>query len=412
MNIERQSQGVPSASRPSAAQDGDQSNDPETNFKDDIRVMKKPSREKGFRYWDLPLEIRIMILEYLIPQRICCVRSIEYISFFPSTVLPPISTIFVEWEAEMVRRTCNLVFVVGGNVIHTEWWNKRDNQIYFPGIRVMDRWARWEEKLPNGTKMLQDATVIANVLELVEDRYRGPKSSDIFAKHIKLGSFEGVKKFQLVLLTVESGVKYGIEYIKNGRELERGKQKLTLNAAVYGDDVRAVIGLDDKRLTCLLKPIFEWLRNIEKIPSWLIRHRNGFNLIKHLRSEWEKDLKQLFEEQWLRNQTAVWSPDMFTGEHFGYKDRQTRVDRGHRAVEKLVRGMPAIQPVIMFENRWPADQDVTMQFGRRQVNPWRNDADDNIWFGRKGNDGLLSISNRRGLCLSNLLLEAGRVTLF
>ncbi|KAF2966091.1 hypothetical protein GQX73_g7481 [Xylaria multiplex] len=216
--------------------------------------------------------------------------------------------------------------------------------------------------------MLQGATVIANVLELIEDQYRGPKSSDIFAKHIKLGSFDGVKKFQLVLLTVESGVKYGIEYIKNGRELER----------VYGDDVRAVIDLDDKRLACLFKPIFEWLRNIERIPPWLIRHRNGFNLIKHLRSEWMKDLKQLFEEQWLRNQTAAWSTDMFTGEHCGYKNRQTIVDRRHRGVEKLVRGMPAIQPVIMFENRWPADEDVTMQFGRRHVNPWRNDADDDI----------------------------------
>ncbi len=69
----------------------------------------------------------------------------------------------------------------------------------------MDRWVRWEEKLPSGTAKLQGATVIANVLELVEDRYRGSRNSDIFAKHIQLGSFDGVKKFQLVLLTVECG---------------------------------------------------------------------------------------------------------------------------------------------------------------------------------------------------------------
>ncbi|KAI3339186.1 hypothetical protein F4824DRAFT_53293 [Ustulina deusta] len=378
-----------SVCRSSMGQYGARGTDRKTTVERDTQVSKARRRRKGFAYWRLPLEIRRRILEFILPQRIVCIRSPEYMSRFPSTDLPVILSTFKEWETEMMTRACNFVFVLSSTRVHRQWWNRRDDPIYFPGIRLMDRWVRWEEKLPSGTAKLQGATVIANVLELVEDRYRGSRNSDIFAKHIQLGSFDGVKKFQLVLLTVECG-----------DDLD-----------IYGDDKRAVVDLDDKRLPDLLRRVFRYLRIVQIRPACVFRHRNGSNLLRHLRGEWNNDLRQLFEEQWLRNQTVAWSPEMFTDAHFGYHNRLMMVNRRHRTVERLVHKMPEIQPVIMFEKRWPNDYDMTMQFGTAQLSPSRHNREDRIWFGGKNRtDGLVSISNRRGMCISTQM-DVGRVTL-
>jgi hypothetical protein len=117
----------------------------------------------------------------------------------------------------------------------------------------MNTWnTRWAKKGRGGTNALEGATVIANVLELVDDRYRGTTYSDIFAKQIKFGSINGVMKFQLVLLTVDCGE--GLD--------------------IYGeDDVRATVDLNNKRLPDLLRPVFAHFREWPKSNNVSLSHQ-------------------------------------------------------------------------------------------------------------------------------------------
>ncbi|KAI1822444.1 hypothetical protein F4861DRAFT_387509 [Xylaria intraflava] len=127
-------------------------------------------------------------------------------------------------------------------------------------------------------------------------------------------------------------------------------QLLTQDAAVYGDDIRATVDIDDERLVNLLEPVFTRMRACMCWPSG-VRHTTESKLVKHLKRQWNKDLKALFEEQWLRSQTVTWTPEMFTDKRFGYQNQHAAVNRAHRDVEKLIRRMPSIRPVVMFEKR-------------------------------------------------------------
>ncbi|KAK5625782.1 hypothetical protein RRF57_001498 [Xylaria bambusicola] len=343
--------------------------------KGDGQVVKKPGQEKGFAYWRLPPEIRLMILELVIPHRISCIRHPEFMEWIPSIEFPEFLKTFKEWFDEVHRRGINPLFKLSSKdriLWRSEWWNRRDDPIYIPNIYLMDIWKGWR-----ATKLLQGATVIAKVLELVEDEYRGSMLSDIFANHIKQKDFDGVKKFQLVLLTVECG-----------EDLD-----------IYGNDnERAVIGLSDKRLPNLLRPVFA---RCKSYGCYELRHHNPPALLRRLRDEWNKDLRQLFEEQWLRNQEIEWSEEMFTDERFGYQHQNQMLDREHTAVATLVREMPVIEPVIMFERRWPEDHILT-------TSRWR--PGNSSWYAAKSGDGMLSISNRRAMCISHDL-HHGRRTL-
>ncbi|KAI0506368.1 hypothetical protein F5B22DRAFT_650758 [Xylaria bambusicola] len=349
---------------------------PKLDPKGDDQAVKDQSKPEGFAYyWRLPPEIRLMILELIIPHRICCITHPAFIGLIPSMEFPEFLKTFYGWFTEVHSRGIYTIFkrtTKNHFLWRKEWWNRQDDPVYIPNIFLMDIWRGWQ-----ATQLFQGATVIAKVLELVEDQYRGSMLSDVFANHIQQGSFRGVKKFQLVLLTVECG-----------SDLD-----------IYRDgDERAVISLNDKRLPNLLRPVFAHLRGDD---CWDLRHHNGPALLRSLRFEWNKDLRELFEEQWLRNQEIVWSEDMLTEKRFGYKHRHRMLNRRHTAVARRVREMPAIEPVIMFEKRWPTDAIIA-------TSRWR--PDDPKWYATRSRDGLLSISNRRAMCISHELCRE-RMTL-
>ncbi|KAI2634640.1 hypothetical protein GGS21DRAFT_490714 [Xylaria nigripes] len=326
-------------------------------------AVKKPRRQETFRYWSLPLELRIKIFDLALPQQIFCVGNYLHSRSVRSTHAPAITSTFDEWTEEVEMRGRTILFTLLEE--------------------TMNQWVGWAGTNSHG--LLRGATIILNVLELIEDRYRGSLSSDMFTKQIKAGSFQGVKEFQLVLLTIEDPA----------------------NLTIYGDDVRAAVDLDDRCLPEILEPVYTRMRKCSSWPSG-VRHVTETKLVTHLKRQWKK-LKWLFEEQWLRSHAIVWERAAFTEKLLGYKDKQHAVDRTDREVEKLIRQMPSIRPVVLFENKRPG-LDNYSPFGMPKY-PDRKDPKEKIWFGgKRGRDGLTAISNRRGLFLSTAQY-AGRLTL-
>ena len=76
------------------------------------------------------------------------------------------------------------------------------------------------------------------------------------------------------------------------------------------------------------------------------------------------------------------------------------MDRSHASVEKTVRRMPEVRPVIVFERTSVPDMEHAGPAVRR-FDPRRP------WVSGRRRDGLEAISNRRGMALSRHLL-AGR----
>ncbi|KAI1438126.1 hypothetical protein GGR50DRAFT_529621 [Xylaria sp. CBS 124048] len=341
-------------------------------------------------YWKLPIELRLMILSFALPRRIIVIANnwcLEHTSGVPR---PPMVETFKEWADEIDARTCLIRLTNAKGTLLDVWWNQMNDKIYFPSMQIMDQWNGWTEPT-KGCSILQGATVLANILELIEDEYRGALCSDVFAKYIKAGVFNGVKAFELVLLTIQCDA----------------------DLKVYEDE-RAIVNLYDESLVDLIKPAYKCMRTLSNWPEG-VRYVTPGKLVKHLKGQWEEDLEWLFEEQWLRNQPVDWTPDMSADGFVGYQGRHPTVNRSHWDVERLIRRMPEIRPVIMFEKKCPEDFDARFCYGHRRRH-WnqenhREDFMESIWYsGRTRRDGLEAISNRRGMFLS-LEQKAGRITL-
>ncbi|RYP64018.1 hypothetical protein DL769_006798 [Monosporascus sp. CRB-8-3] len=274
-------------------------------------------------------------------------------------------------------------------VHRVEWYDRISDIFWIRSIRAFAS----RRLLPGG---LVGGTVLANVLELVEDTYRGVEASNCFRRAFSDGHFVGVKTFLLSLLTVEC----------------------TTDLGIYTENNRAVINLDDKRLPILLRPAFDQVRSMTAFGgAKALTHKRPARLLHHLHDEWGRKggLKCLFEEQWIRstlryNMKAIKDSDepkdietsLLAQERWGYKNRLRMVDREKEPVQSAMESMPEIEPVIIFLKTAflkCGDVDpVLRERGRLRQ-----------WVRGRRYDGLEAISNRRGLALSKYLM-AGRRT--
>ncbi|KAI5921920.1 hypothetical protein F4810DRAFT_307852 [Camillea tinctor] len=328
----------------------------------------------------LPPELRVAIWEMTLEPRIVCIRTqaayTNHAKSFPSTKLPLIYEISSECQALLhARGTMFRFFDSRHRHLHQEWFDRRSDIFYVPSIRVLYSWTGWE-------RALAGATVLANVLELIEDPYRGSECNEMFERLVRHGSFNGVKTFYLSLITIECG-----------EDLD-----------IYGKNSTAVVDLDDKRLPDLLRPAFENIRNSDCFNQNRVVHKTPARLLKHLHAEWDRDLKTAFEEHWLQGHilgTRQMHPSMFTNKQFGFENGRRYLDRDHRMVADLLQQMPKIRPVIIFEKRWPASDMFLCSRWREFVAT--------VWNQGRRFDGLEVISNRRRMVLSTEL-KVGRRT--
>lgn len=350
-------------------------------------------------FGDLPVELRLKIWELALPSRLVCFEHYNIYKknarAYPSVVLPAIFQACYESRALRFPRGLSYKFhdlpteeeegkKVYNRIFRVEWYDRRNDIFWIRSIYAFSTWRGLEGTLAGGT-------VLANVLELVEDQYRGDEASRVFTHALLQGQFRGVKTFLLSMLTVQCSEDLGI----------------------YNGSKRAVIDLDDDRLPDLLRPVFEQVRTMMALDgAEALTHKRPAKLLQHLHKQWEgkKGLKHLFEEQWIQCMLRYNEdePDMLRDvddsllmeERYGYRSRRTMVDRDHEEVEAVVREMPNIRPVIIFEKTIMPDWD---NVGKGFRHPQASRP-----FARgKRRDGLEAISNRRGLALSKHLL-AGR----
>ncbi|KAI1644017.1 uncharacterized protein F4817DRAFT_347857 [Daldinia loculata] len=285
---------------------------------------------------------------------------------YPSFGIPELSLVCRESKMIASKWGIGLRFCGFDQPIHCEWFDPRRDSIYIPSIHIFKGWHGWR-------KCMGGATVILNVLETVEDQYRGRLPSKAFKWAIQSGYFDGVRSIDLAMLTIKCrGVSWDKEHDAYGEEGHVG-----------------VVGLDDKRLPAILRPVFDAVRGGYRDRMDLLRHiahRRPSCLLKHLHGEWNRDLKFLFEEQWLFSQLRVpkkeqFESELFTDVVFGYKGRRRALNREHDIIRKLIAKMPEIRPVIVFD-RTPTP--VPEQILDRP----------NHWDNRRGYDGLEVVSNR------------------
>ncbi|KAI0006726.1 hypothetical protein F4779DRAFT_595088 [Xylariaceae sp. FL0662B] len=326
-----------------------------------------------------PPELRRAVWALAVPHRVLQVRGLDsYIRFAnasPAVKIPELSQACHESREILREKGTSLRFMdTQMNLIHEHWFDRRSDLFYIPSLYIFRSWEGWGN-------LLVGATVVANVLELVEDKYRLPTVSDTFSTMLEEGRFDGVDTFLLSLMTIE-----------NGEDLD-----------IYQDGTTAVVDLDDKRLPEYLKPVFDNLRTL--YPGKLT-HSRPAKLLKHLRNEWNRDLKKLFEEQWLQGRRWRRIDDdepcrrIITDRRFGHQNRRREVNRSSRAVAEALRRMPKIRPVLVFEKRWPSCSVDGNRY--RHASAWH--------AGRRA-DGLEAISNRRRMALTTEIV-AGRETLY
>ncbi|OTA81829.1 hypothetical protein M434DRAFT_37354 [Hypoxylon sp. CO27-5] len=324
-------------------------------------------------------EIRRMVWEDLMPPgRVVVVQSVlAYVlrpHIYTSTHIPEIYKAGPDIEDMVKDFGIPLRFSNGDTPVHYEWYDRLRDMLYIPSIRVFDSWKGWDG-------VLSGATVILNVLEVVEDEIRGEEPSLVFSKLMREGCFDGVRAFGLSMLTVRyDGDMWSDE------------------DNVYGENqMVAVVDLDDKRLPNLLRPVFDEVRKVHVD----LTHKRPSCLLKHFHKEWDSDLKFLFEEQWLRTRLQGdydnIDPEMrgdtfdnvFSQVQFGYQNGHFATNREDEYVRHLIsEKMPHIRPVIVFERVIHTDRpgDVRPRPLKFNRGPFL--------------DGLYYISNRRRMSLS------------
>ncbi|KAI1080945.1 hypothetical protein F5B20DRAFT_84856 [Whalleya microplaca] len=330
------------------------------------------------QFFHLPLEVRMAIWALATPSRVVRVHDLvtylRYPRVSPAVKVPALAKACGESGQVLRERGTTLRFMDSHmTLVHEHWYDRRSDLFYIPSLRVFKSWEGWGDLLARGT-------VIVNALELIEDKYRYPDVSDLFPAMVGEGRFKDVDTFLLSLMTVECG-----------EDLD-----------IYQDGDTAVVDLDDPKLPSYLKPVFENLRTL--YPGKLM-HSRPAKLLRHLRSEWTKDLKTMFEEQWLQGQG--WyengddeSEELMTEKCFGYWNRRRLSNRSSRVIRKRLSRMPKIRPVLIFEKRWPS---TTIDGNRyRQASHSHT---------RRRLDPLEAISNRRRMCLTTEII-AGRETLY
>ncbi|KAK7750130.1 hypothetical protein SLS62_007998 [Diatrype stigma] len=351
-------------------------------------------------FGDLPVELRLKIWEMALPSRLVCFEHYNIYKknpgLYPSVVLPPVFQACYESRALRFPRGLSYKFhelpseeedgkKIYNRIFRVEWYDRRNDVFWIRSIYAFSTWRGLEGTLAGGT-------VLANVLELVEDPYRGDEASRVFTHALLQGQFRGVKTFLLSMLTVQCSEDLGIYH--NGSK-------------------RAVIDLDDDRLPDLLRPVFEQVRTMIALGgAQALTHKRPARLLQHLHGQWEgkQGLKHLFEEQWIQGMLRYNEDDpdllrdiddsLLTEERYGYRNRRPMVDRARDEIEAVMRDMPKIRPVIIFEKTIMPDWD---DVGKGFRHPHSSRP-----FARgKRRDGLEAISNRRGLALSKHLL-AGR----
>ncbi|KAI0845902.1 hypothetical protein F5Y00DRAFT_272585 [Daldinia vernicosa] len=302
----------------------------------------------------------------------------DYLFHYPSIGIPELSLVCSESKRIVSKWGMGLLFYAYDQPLHCEWFDPRRDSIYIPSIHVFKLWHGWK-------RCMGGATVILNVLETVEDQYCGHGPSKTFTRSIQSGYFKDVRAIDLAMLTIKC------EAVHWDEEHD-----------AYGEEGRVgVVGLDDKRLPTMLRPIFNDIRGSYKDRMDLLRnmaHRRPSCLLKQLHDQWDGDLKFLFEEQWLISQLrapdAKYFGQLFTGVTFGYKGRRRALNREHHVIRRLIAEMPEIRPVIVFDRTpTPVPDDTT---GPRR------------WSNRDGRDGLEVVSNRRGMVLAYDLYEGRR----
>ncbi|KAL7619617.1 hypothetical protein AAE478_010158 [Parahypoxylon ruwenzoriense] len=363
-----------------------QSNDMEGGLTD---VLPHDNNRRFTYFPRLPQELRWQIWDYLIPRRIIRVQRWFFYVYFHNT-LPPVLEPEIYQTCNDIRRITrrgyDLDFLLSSNVelCRREWFDSERDVIYIPSIRVLHHW--------NGLGgALVGSTITAKILELVEDIHYGAGSSVYFTAAVRIGFFGGLRTFLLSLLTVE---------------WDYGESE---NDDIYGDDnTIAFIGLDDKRLPDLLRPVFA---NLRVLFRGEMTHKRPSCLLRHLHNVWESSLRTLFEEEWIqaRLPTGEWTAVLRDsgvynddGELFGWAKRRRRtVNRDHPLIREIMSNMPKIKPVVTFEKRYPA----TMMYGG--FDPIQHPIA--LWNSGRHADGLRSISNRWRLSLASSL-TTGRIT--
>ncbi|KAI5863860.1 hypothetical protein GGS23DRAFT_565714 [Durotheca rogersii] len=333
----------------------------------------------------LPAELRNIIWEYVIPRRVLRVHSLavycHYGRELSSSCRPTTHDICVETKRMISSSGIYVRFMNSDlSVAFREWYDRYRDILYIQSIRIFVSWNNWE-------RILIGSTIAIHVLETIEDLYRGTEASRNFGRAIKRGHFNNVHKFLLILLVVEwDGDIDGI----------------------YGDDDTTFLGLDDKRLPNILRPVFADLR--ARSPDRMV-HKRPSCLLRHLHKEWDNSLRSLFEEHWIQANVGLreaWGgpnppPHRETfdsGERFEFRNARPRMKRHRPLVRPVVEGMPAMQPVIAFEKKQPSFA--------THYDPF---AYPSRWNECRSGDGLVSISNRRRLALTWDQL-AGRKTLY
>ncbi|KAI0122753.1 hypothetical protein F4814DRAFT_446695 [Daldinia grandis] len=342
----------------------------------DAEERKKHTSFHGFPF--LPYEIRKEIWEMAMPQgRVIYLHSrTDYFDgrpgYYPSSGIPELSLVCRESKRIVSTWGIGLRFCDSDRPIHCEWLDPRRDSIYIPSIQVFQAWYGWHN-------WLGGATVVLNVLETVEDQYRGNLPGKAFTWAIKSGHFTGIRAIDLAMLTIKC----------------RGDRWDKKHDA-YGEGGHVgVVSLDDERLPTMLRPVFNSVRakykNKSDLLSYMV-HRRPSCLLKHLHGEWNGDLKFLFEEQWLMANLGIPGhkrpdPELFTDIRFGYHGRQRALNREHETIRKLIAKMPEIRPVIVFD-RTPSPI------------PRENPNDLSEWNFGSTEDGLEVISNRRRMVLA------------
>ncbi|RYO94240.1 hypothetical protein DL766_002250 [Monosporascus sp. MC13-8B] len=393
-----------------------------TGVPDSVPISAKTTTERGSghetvesnaprnftRFGRLPVDVRLMIWRLALPARRFV--SLDDWPLYPTyplnyaSVLPPamfhacaeprrmllergIMFVYSEIVSAHVRRLTETSYNKIGRLlpekVHRVEWYDRINDIFW--IRSIRAFA--SRRLLPGS--LVGGTVLANVLELVEDTYRGVEASDCFRKTFLEGHFAGVKTLLLSLLTVEC----------------------TTDLGIYTENNRAVINLDDKRLPILLRPAFDQLRSMTALGgAKALTHKRPARLLHHLHDEWERKggLKCLFEEQWIHNtlkynmetikdsdEPTEIDTSLLPQGRWGYKNRLRMVDREKELVQSAVKSMPEIEPVIIFlKTAFLKCEDADPALRERGC--FRQ------WVRGRRYDGLEAISNRRGLALSKV----------
>ncbi|KAI1324521.1 hypothetical protein F5Y16DRAFT_423946 [Xylariaceae sp. FL0255] len=393
-----------------------------------LRLLIRTTKIDGFEiYKRLPIELRVQIWKYIMPSRVVCLR--DPVAYTGCQLLgslrrevrdpdakdgaykpkPPKPKIYpkaffrdILERSELKLKGLEFLFFLqpegpetpSNQMDYIEPWEYRKDILFLPSMRVFTGW-----KFLTPWSHHSSATVMLNALDVIEDRYRGSRGSDLFTSVMQNDILTRVRHFQLALLTVECGA----------------------DLPIYDGELRAVVDLDDENLMDYIRPVYERDRNghtgcghtRHKNKAYMksrVPHKTPFKLVQHLRSEWDKDIKRLFEEQWLRSakdKDERLPPEAYTNERFGYKNKKRFLDRTHRSVEPLVRQMPTIKPVIVFEKRWFCDEaNIELLYGSSRMYHIAERIDfshpqERIWNAH-GQDGMKIVSNRRGMVLSRL----------